>query len=163
MVTVAVVTTRPIIIGYDGSELSDRAIDAAARLFTDREIVVVTVWEQDKAWVTIADPATLAMVPIDIRVGNEMERALVETAQGIARQGAERATAAGLKAEPQVVADSVTVAETLVRVAGEHDADAIVIGSHGHLALAEALFGSTTRELLKHSRLPVVVVRQHGD
>jgi nucleotide-binding universal stress UspA family protein len=58
-----------------------------------------------------------------------------------------------------VVADEITPAATLLRLAGERDAAAIVVGRHGHRAVAEALIGSTTRELIRHAPCPVLVVR----
>lgn len=37
-------------------------------------------------------------------------------------------------------------------------ADYIVLGSHGHTAFYDLLVGSTTQQILKHSRCPVLVV-----
>jgi nucleotide-binding universal stress UspA family protein len=61
-----------------------------------------------------------------------------------------------------VIADELTVADTLIRVAKERDAPGIVVAAHGRAALAELFVGSTTRGLLKHAPCPVVVVH-NGD
>ncbi|MEY2401459.1 MAG: hypothetical protein QOJ08_1570 [Ilumatobacteraceae bacterium] len=154
---------KPIIIGYDGSPASDMAVEAAAELFAPRKTLIVTVWEPEQAWTAIAPAGTITPVPIDVRVGFELEQALYEGAQRNARRGAELAEKGGLDAEPTVVADKITVAETLVRLAEEHDAAAIVLGSHGHNALREVLLGSTTRDVLKKAPCPAVVVREPKD
>jgi nucleotide-binding universal stress UspA family protein len=150
----------PIIIGYDGSPAADAAVDAAAELCRPRKALVVAVWEPEQAWsalAPLADPITA--VPIDLRVAFELEEALYEGAKRMAHQGAEMARRCGLDAEPRVVADEITVAETLVRLAEEYHAAAVVVGSHGHTAVREVLFGSTTRDVLKNAPCPTVVVR----
>ncbi len=50
-------------------------------------------------------------------------------------------------------------AEKIIDKATEIDADLIVIGSHRHSALGEALIGSTTNRVLHRSETPVLVVR----
>jgi nucleotide-binding universal stress UspA family protein len=50
----------------------------------------------------------------------------------------------------------------IVRAAGEVQADLIAVGSHGHGAFREAIFGSTTRDVLEEARVPVLVTRAVG-
>ncbi|MDX6684753.1 MAG: Universal stress protein family [Baekduia sp.] len=52
--------------------------------------------------------------------------------------------------------------ETIVRVARERDAAAILIGAHGHGPIGELLLGSATRGVVRHATAPVVVVRHEG-
>jgi nucleotide-binding universal stress UspA family protein len=150
---------KPIIIGYDGSPASDLAVNAAAELFKSRKALVVTVWEPQQAWAAVVPSGAITPVPVDIRLGIELEKELYEGAQRNAQRGADLAAQGGLDAAPSVVADSISVGETLARLAEKHDAAAIVVGSHGHAALTEALFGSTTRDVLKKAPCPAVVVR----
>ena len=49
-------------------------------------------------------------------------------------------------------------AETILAMAGEIDADLIVVGTRGRGTLSRALFGSTTGELLRNTRMPIAVV-----
>lgn len=46
----------------------------------------------------------------------------------------------------------------IVAAARQFEADAIVIGSHGHSALRDALVGSTTAGVVKRAHCPVVVI-----
>jgi nucleotide-binding universal stress UspA family protein len=50
-------------------------------------------------------------------------------------------------------------AETIVQTAKERDCDLIVMGTHGHGAIADVLIGSTARWVVKHSPIPVLVIR----
>ncbi|MDQ1521918.1 MAG: hypothetical protein QOI55_2991 [Actinomycetota bacterium] len=150
--------SKPLVIGYDGSPASERAIREAAALLAPRSALIVVAWEAGTGFTIAADP-TLMPAPIDIRSALEVDRAMYEHAQLLAQQGANLASQVGLKAEGLAVADVATVAETLLRVADERDAAAIVVGSHGHNALREVVLGSTTRDVIKRGERPVVVVR----
>jgi universal stress protein A len=49
--------------------------------------------------------------------------------------------------------------EEIVRYAGEHEADLIVMPTHGRTGLAHFLLGSTTERVISHSACPVLVIR----
>jgi nucleotide-binding universal stress UspA family protein len=49
--------------------------------------------------------------------------------------------------------------EEIVRYAGEHKADLIVMPTHGRTGLAHFLLGSTTERVISHSVCPVLVIR----
>jgi nucleotide-binding universal stress UspA family protein len=151
--------TGPIIVGYDGSPASDRAVTEGATLMAPRKVLVVSVWEPGTGFPIAVDPL-LPLAAVDIRAALEVDKALFEAAQRMAQKGANLARDAGLDADALAVADDLTVAETLVSLAKEHDAPAIVVGTHGHWALSELVFGSTARGVIKQSPVPVTVV--HG-
>jgi nucleotide-binding universal stress UspA family protein len=50
-------------------------------------------------------------------------------------------------------------AETIVQTAKERNCDLIVMGTHGHGVISEVLIGSTAKWVVRHSRIPVLVVR----
>jgi len=45
-------------------------------------------------------------------------------------------------------------------VAAEVNADLIVVGTHGRTGLAHVLFGSVAEHVVRHSRIPVLTVRE---
>jgi len=52
-----------------------------------------------------------------------------------------------------------TPAETIVQTANERNCDLIIMGTHGHGAIADVLIGSTARWVVKQSPIPVLVIR----
>jgi nucleotide-binding universal stress UspA family protein len=152
--------TGPVVIGYDGSPGADRALAEAAGLLAPRTALVVTVWEPGRAFESAWPVGLEVPVPVvDLRAALELEQAAYESAERTARQGAGRAMSMGLQAESLVVADETSVADTLIRVAEERDAPALVIGAHRHGALSEVLLGSTSRDVVRHAHCPTIVVR----
>jgi nucleotide-binding universal stress UspA family protein len=49
--------------------------------------------------------------------------------------------------------------QKIIEVADEHQADMIVLGTHGRTGLDHVLFGSTAEKVVRLSRLPVLTVR----
>jgi nucleotide-binding universal stress UspA family protein len=157
-----IVATGPVIIGYDGSESAELALECAAELLAPRSVLVVTVWEAGAAFEAAMLPtATVGFVPapLDFRGAMEADQALYERAQRLAERGIERARGLGFAAEGLAVADDITVGDTLVRLATERDAQALVVGAHGHSALGEVLLGRTSQTVVRHAPCPVIVVR----
>jgi nucleotide-binding universal stress UspA family protein len=155
------VPSGPILIGYDGSPSADHALREAAALFGRRHALVVVVWEAGAAYETLEVP-TIPAAPIDLRTAALTDQALYEGARQTAHLGARLAAELGFEAESLTVADDVTVAKTLVRLARERDAQAIVVGAHGHSRLEKLFLGSTSRQVLEHTHCPVLVVPQPG-
>jgi len=50
-------------------------------------------------------------------------------------------------------------AEAIVDTAGELNCDLIVMGTHGHGVIADVLVGSTAKWVVRHSPIPVLVIR----
>jgi nucleotide-binding universal stress UspA family protein len=158
--------TGPVVIGYDGSPVAERALAEAAVLLGPREALVVVVWEAGRAFEAAEWEALSLGVPVpvlDFRTAIELDQAAYAAAERAAQQGAGLARSLGLKAESLVVADDVTIADTLIRVVEEKDAPAVVIGAHRHGALSEVLLGSTSRDVIRRAPCPVLVVREHDD
>jgi nucleotide-binding universal stress UspA family protein len=148
----------PIVIGYDGSELSRTAVRRVADLFPGRATVLATVWEPALA-VAPVDPAFGEAAPLDPETIETLDRTQLEHASKIAGEGAELARSLGLKAEAHAVPDAANVAETLIDLARERGAPALVVGSHGRSGLRSLILGSVSHKVVAHSDCPVVVVR----
>ncbi len=151
----------PVLIAYDGSEVSRAAVRHAAELFAGRPAVLATVWEPGLAAVAMGLPDTMGMgaLPPDPATVEALDRIQREHASTVAGDGAEFARSLGLSAEPQDVPDELDVADTLIRIAREHGAAVVVVGSHGISGLRSRLLGSVSRKLIEHCDRPVLVVR----
>lgn len=153
---------RPVLVGFDGSDAARHAVREAVALLPGRPVIVLTVWEPGLAQLPISSPTgdDLAIAlpsPETVLAVDEAQRA---RAAGLAEEGAQLARSLGADARATVSADEARVADTLADAAREHDAAAIVVGTHGHGRLADVLVGSTAQRLVRHADRPVLVV--HG-
>ncbi len=146
-----------IIVGYDGSPVADHAIREAAALLGPRPALVVVVWESGAAYEAHGGDVMLA-VPVDLATAGVTDQARYEGAQRLASRGAALAAEVGFDAEGLVAAQDLSVAETLVQLAGERDASALVVGARGHSRLKKFFLGSSSLQVLEHAPCPVVVV-----
>jgi nucleotide-binding universal stress UspA family protein len=155
----------PVVIAYDGTPASDHAVREAGSLLRGRPALVLVVWQAGLGFELIELPtATVGMPPaaLDVSAALEIDKRLAEAAQRMAQHGAGLARDAGFEAEGLAIADDpgVRVADTIVRVASERDAQAVVVGAHGKGRLGEVLLGSTSRSVVRLAKWPVVVVRE---
>jgi nucleotide-binding universal stress UspA family protein len=151
----------PVLIAYDGSEVSRAAVRHAAELFAGRPAVLATVWEPGLAAATMGLPDTMGVsaLPPDPATVAAVDRLQHEHASTVAGEGAEFARSVGLAAEPQAVPDEVDVADTLIGIAQERGAAVVVVGSHGISGLRSRLLGSVSRKLIELCDRPVLVIR----
>ena len=153
---------RPVVVAFDGSPESEAAVRAAAGLFGERTLVVVSVWEPGLAMAMTSPPDGLSGLSYSAPSPETMarvDRIQHERASGAAEAGAALARELGAEAVPHSVPDEVDIAETVAGVADERDAAAVVVGTRGLGRVKSALMGSTSRGLMHHTRRPVVVVR----
>jgi nucleotide-binding universal stress UspA family protein len=141
----------PVVFAYDGSELAKLAIDEAARqLAPGRDALALTVWH----------PFDVGFVPAGgIRFDAKQVSEVRKAAEQTAAEGASLARAAGFKTRGWATEASPTW-KGIVKVAEEHDASLIVLGSHGRTGLAAALIGSVAEAVAAHSQRSVLVTHR---
>jgi nucleotide-binding universal stress UspA family protein len=151
----------PVLIAYDGSEISKAALQHTAELFPGRPVVVATVWEPGLAALSMSAPDSFGGigVPPDPETIQAVDQAQRDHATQVAREGAAMARSLGLEAEPHPVPDEVDVADTLIDLARERDAAVVAVGSHGIAGLRSRVLGSVARTLIEHCDRPVMIVR----
>ena len=142
-----------VVIGYDGSDGAHQAIGQAAQLFGSRRALVVTVFQHVQE---LLIPSGLG-VPVG-RVSSELVDAIKEHAEELARQGAELARSGGFHAEPEALEAEDRVADTILSVARDRGASAIVVGSRGLGGVSSALLGSVSSRLVHATDRPLLVV-----
>jgi nucleotide-binding universal stress UspA family protein len=145
--------TKPIVFAYDGSELAKEAIDEAGRQLPDgREALILTVWQ----------PANVGFIPppgleFDAACADDVRRAAEETAA----QGAALAESAGFRARG-VTNQAAPTWKGVCKIAEEHDASLIVLGSHGRSGgIAELFIGSVAGTIAARTKRPVLIVHGH--
>jgi nucleotide-binding universal stress UspA family protein len=145
-----------ILICYDGSEDAQAAIDRAARLMPGREATVLTVWETFTDVLTRTGAAFGAAAGAGLDAG-EIDRLGEEAAKETAREGAERANAAGLSARPATRPRHGTMAAAILAEGDAIDAEAIVLGTRGLTGVRSMLLGSVSHAVVQHADRPVLV------
>jgi nucleotide-binding universal stress UspA family protein len=138
----------PILICFDESEESSRAIAAAAALLKGRAAIVLTIGSLEYVAETYAAAGSGAADTL---------LAVKERASAQAEAGAAQARKAGLKAEARAEVESPTW-RGIVEVADEIDACVIVVGTEQFGRLRELAEGSVSHGVTTHAHRPVLVV-----
>ena len=153
--------TGPVIIGFDGTPASAQAVREAGALLAPRTALVVYVWEAGRTFEETTLPERGALEEpggvLDFDNAFAAERAASEAAQQLAEEGAALARKAGLQADGLAVPPDATAADTLIRLAREHDAQALVVGMHVRHRLAKLTPSRTLADLLHAAPCPVLV------
>ena len=131
-----------VVVGVDGSEASNAALAWATLQaeFLGATLVAVNSW----------GPIYPVGVEPEENARQELTKVLVQVL------GTDRAAAVRLVLSPDAPGH-LLVQEAV-------DAEALVIGTHGHATLTGALLGSVSEYCIRHARCSVVVVRaaEHG-
>lgn len=145
-----------ILLCHDGSDGAEQAAARAVTLFPDGAFTVLTVWEPFVEVLTHGGFGLAFGAPMqDVE---EIDAGIERAARGVAEAQASELTARGLAAEALVRARGVSVAGTILDVAGEVGADVVVAGSRGRGGLRSILLGSVAHALLQHADRPVLVI-----
>jgi nucleotide-binding universal stress UspA family protein len=137
-----------IVVGTDGSDIADRALDEA-----------IAIAERDNAALHIVtafpDPA---MIRERIASGSTAVSVnLSEVADSVLARAAGRAEAKGVHAE--VHASEADPAEAIIDTASRVNADLIVVGSRGLSPVQRFLLGSVSTKVASHAQCNVMIVR----
>lgn len=137
---------RRIVIGYDGSEHSKKALDAGLLMAQKlgSSLVVVTVLRAPEFSATI-DEIDESLNHAEKQVRPQLE----ELKKVCSVQGVEIETAI-LKGHP---------AESIVKFASERKADLIITGTRGIGGFKSLVIGSVAQKVVSYSKVPVMVVK----
>jgi nucleotide-binding universal stress UspA family protein len=137
-----------IVVGYDGSECASSALTSALELARELGDRLVVAYAAEPPYRSVGDELA------------EHRRALEEIGERVTKDAFARAEGAGVDVERAVVADRP--APGLLRLAEQHDARLIVVGTSGESPFAGAILGSVPHKLLHRARVPVLVVPAVG-
>jgi len=145
-----------ILLCYDGSDDAQAAAERTARLFHGAPVTILAVWEPYVEMLT-QNGFGLAYPPPVTDV-EHIDSVIQEQARAAAQEGSDRLRHAGMAAAPRVEACGTSVAATILDVAKEIDADAIVVGTRGRGGIKSLLLGSVSHAVVQHADRPIVVV-----
>ncbi|QYR21608.1 universal stress protein [Paenibacillus sp. sptzw28] len=138
-----------ILVAYDGSLSSVKALETAVRLVEDKQAERLTVVHvYSIPYMAVAD--SIVTVPNSIQM-DWLERVkilLADAGKQIAHLP--YAHTAVLEGSP---------AEAILQYTEENGCDLIVIGSRGLSSLREFMMGSVSHNVAQHSKVPVMIIK----
>lgn len=96
------------------------------------------------------------LVQVERAVAQESARRLEQSAEVLRK---ELALMDGATVEVEVVVRPGPPAEGIVEEASEREAERIAMGTHGRTGLSHLLLGSVAERVVRHARVPVLVVK----
>ena len=177
-----------ILVAIDGSSVSHRALSAVASIARGAREPEVWLFTAIDPKEVVASPA--AQAPLDVsrltseRGGGgaptisptvayvETERRVAESrTQAITRVEAEHVTELSRLAATELPGMTVRThveldhhpGQAILDFAGENDIELIAMGTHGRSGVAHLLAGSVAEQVIRHAKVPVLVVGPEGD
>lgn len=143
---------KHIIVPVDGSSTSGQAIA--------RAIEMAQAFKSQVTVVCVIDAFAFTGVGSDLAYGQVeyLEAATAEAKLAVSNAKASFA-AAGVDATGAVL-EGQAVYKSILDAASASDVDLIVMGSHGRKGLEKLVLGSVAAQVLSHTHLPVMIVRE---
>lgn len=143
---------KHLLVPVDGS--------AAARKAVEKAIAIAKAFKSAVTVIYVIDPYAFTGVGTDFSYGQaeylSAANAEANEALAAARQACE---AQGIAVTGSVV-EGHAVYRGILETAESVNADLVVMGSHGRHGLEKLVLGSVTAQVLSHTQLPVLVVRE---
>lgn len=144
---------KHLFVPVDGSELSHRAMDGSIALAKQLGASITGFVVEPDVPLTAGNSRTdgLAALMEENEAKNEAH------ASALLGQFEKRASAAGVRFTAHHVT-ALRVDQAIMEEAEKAGCDMIVMVTHGRSAIGEFIFGSHTKKIIAHSKLPVFVL-----
>ncbi|WP_375599226.1 universal stress protein [Devosia sp. Naph2] len=147
---------KNLLIATDGSDLGNKALDAALALARQNHatLTIVTATDPVATGIGAGGFGTIDAGPIVAR----LEEAYATEAANLLADARHRAQDAGITAETLHLPRH-RPADGILETAAAKNCDLIVMGSHGRRGLNRLLLGSQAAEVLARAAIPVLIVK----
>lgn len=146
----------PVLLCFDGSGPARHAIEHSAGLLAPAPAIVVHVW-LPLSRVLLWSPAFPSPGPL-AGPAAEIDDACRDAGRRLLDEGVAVARGAGFDPAALLVETRHRAWQTIIALADERDARAIVLGSHGISPVTSMLLGSVAAGVVHHATRPVLVV-----
>ncbi|EDP71847.1 universal stress protein [Flavobacteriales bacterium ALC-1] len=141
---------KRIIVPIDFSEHSEFALEAASNLAKKygAELIVLHMLELSNAILTASSDSLNEEAVFYLKLAEQKFETFLD-----------KPYLEGIEVTP--IVKHFKVWSEVNEVANEHDANLIVMGSHGASGIKEVLVGSNTEKVVRHSDIPVLVIKHN--
>lgn len=140
-------TVEEVLVAFDGTPLSEKALEHAIVVYPDAKIAVLHVIDYIEE--SYGAKALIGDRALRERARNRSEELLADAETMAAEHDRAVATETAVGKS----------ADEIVEYAETHDVDVIVIGSHGRSGVYRMLLGSVAETVMRRASMPVTVVR----
>ena len=142
---------KRIVVAVDGSEISERAIEAALPLCREMGAVMQPLYVINQSPIEYEIPAYDPTI---------LRNAIREEGRSVTVRAVEKMRQFGVLGSARIV-DATgfeDVAQVIVASAVEFDADLLIMGTHGRRGFRRLMLGSVAEHALRLSRIPILLV-----
>lgn len=142
-------TQVPVVVGFDFSPLAELALREVAAMAADRPDIVIHM---------VNARSDAARHPVSRTTGGDVSQEIDEAMRAGARQALhDHGAVEGV----QIVTHALIgdPAHVIVDIAGDVDAELIVVGSHGRRGIKRLVLGSVAEQVMRAAGCPVLVMR----
>ncbi|MFC4245681.1 universal stress protein [Natribaculum luteum] len=143
--------TKHVLVPVDDSDRATQALEFVLEEYPDAKITALHVIDPGDFYAATGIEGGAMANYEQIRENHERR------AEQILERAREQADEAGVEIETDHVLGGVS--RTIIEYADEHDADQIVIGSHGRTGASRILLGSVAEKVARRSPVPVTIIR----
>ena len=138
-----------VLVPFDGSPLSERALERVITKHPDDRISVLYVIDPMLA----VYEAEAKGLPAASTWHDRMKERADEICTGATDRAADR------DCEITTATEIGRPARTILEYADEHGIEHIIMGGHGRVGVSRLVLGSVTENVIRHAPMPVTVVR----
>jgi nucleotide-binding universal stress UspA family protein len=132
-----------VVVAYDGSEGSEKALNKAVTLLKDNDQLIVV-------YVLPTETPLVEFIDVDPNISKEK-------AQGIVDKAIEELRSRGIEAIG--IVREGKVADEIIKIGGELKCDIIVVGSMGLSKVGTFALGRVADSVARYANRPVLIVR----
>ncbi|MWV47050.1 universal stress protein [Paenibacillus sp. HJL G12] len=139
-----------ILLAYDGSKASNKALDRAielAKAAPGSEIQVLHAFDFPRVFIGEG----LAPIPASVN------KDFYDLAEQTVDEAKKRLSDEGVNFNVEMIQGAP--AETILKYAKDKGSDVIIIGSRGLGGIREFVLGSVSHNVVQHARIPVLVIK----
>jgi nucleotide-binding universal stress UspA family protein len=153
-----------ILVGIDGSESSQKALQQSLRLMRQNDVSYILLAVEEPVVMTSASPVPGVLGASGAIAWQEegellqiqkqrLEQAL-QTAETLCQQAGVTCSCRSELGSPK---------QTICEVAQQENCDLIVVGSHGYRGLQRIMMGSVSDHVVRHAHCAVLVMRESNE